>query len=140
MEIRSAESESEIAACYPVLKQLRPHLTAEKFLSQVQRQMQAYGYTLIYALDRGEIKAAAGFRISEFLGWGKTLYIDDLITHEGDRGQGYGGALMDWLFERAKECGCEQIHLDSGVHRHQAHRLYLHKRMEISCHHFAKKV
>ncbi|GEM_PF-4974083 len=85
MEIRTAKTEIEIENCFPVMKQLRPHLTLEKFVAQVLRQMQAYGYSLIYAMDHGEITAASGFRVSEFLAWGKTLFIDDLIADEGHR-------------------------------------------------------
>jgi GNAT superfamily N-acetyltransferase len=94
------------------------------------------GYKLAYVWD-GEVKAVAGFRISECLAWGKFLYVDDLVSKSSDRSKGYGGALFDWLVKHAKENGCAAFHLDSGVQRFAAHRFYLNKRMIIEAHHFA---
>ena len=65
------------------------------------------------------------------------MYVDDLVTDDAERSQGWGGRLLDWLIETAREAGCQQFHLDSGVQRFGAHRFYLMKRMQITCHHFA---
>ncbi|OAJ70221.1 GCN5 family acetyltransferase [Methylobacillus sp. MM3] len=138
MNIRTAITESEIRACYPAMRELRPHLSEEVFVSQVQRQMQNHGYVLIYIAAEGEVMAAAGYRVAEFLAWGKACYLDDLVTLESARKHGYGGMLLDWLMNKAEELGCRQFHLDSGVQRHDAHRLYLGRKMQITSHHFAK--
>ena len=37
----------------------------------------------------------------------------------------------------AKENGCKQFYLDSGVQRFGAHRFYLKNRMIIAAHHFS---
>jgi GNAT superfamily N-acetyltransferase len=138
MNIRTATTESEIRACYPAMHELRPHLSEEAFVSQVQRQMQNHGYVLVYIAAEGEVTAAAGYRIAEFLAWGKACYLDDLVTRESARKHGYGGMLLDWLMNKAEALGCRQFHLDSGVQRHDAHRLYLGHKMQITSHHFAK--
>ena len=130
------DSDAEIAACYTVMTQLRPHLTVPDFVPRIRRQMEE-GYRLA-ALYAGEsVKAVAGFRIMENLWAGRQLYVDDLVADEGSRSQGYGGSLFDWLVSHARENGCDQLHLDSGVQRFSAHRFYLDKRMQIVCHHFA---
>ena len=131
-----AKEDQEIRSCYPVMAELRPHVQPDEFLSRVKRQAETAGYKIAY-LVHGEIKAVAGFRISECLAWGKFLRVDDLVTKSGERSKGYGGMLFDWLVEYAKEQGCEQLHLDSGVQRFDAHRFYLNKRMIIVCHHFS---
>jgi GNAT superfamily N-acetyltransferase len=102
--------------------------------------MEEHGYRLVYILDNEQVVAAAGYRVAEFLAWGKTFYIDDLITISSARQKGYGGALLDWLLAEAKKLGCEQFHLDSGTHRHDAHRLYMSRKLKISSHHFSKEV
>jgi GNAT superfamily N-acetyltransferase len=140
MKISPAKTTEEIRKCFPVVHQLRPHLNEDAFVSQVQRQMENHEYCLIFIEENGAVKAAAGYRIAEFLAWGRTLYVDDLITSEGDRGKGCGGELLNWLQNEAKEMGCTEFHLDSGVHRFDAHRLYLVNKMNISGHHFSKKV
>ena len=138
MDIRTAITESEIRTCYAAMGELRPHLSEEEFVVQVQRQMHNHGYVLVYIAAGGEVMAAAGYRVAEFLAWGKILYLDDLVTRESARRHGYGGMLLDWLMAEADKLGCRQFHLDSGVQRHDAHRLYLGRKMQITSHHFAK--
>lgn len=138
-EIKLAQKDDELQLCYPVMAELRPHVAPDGFVRRVKRQAEIAGYKLAYLTD-GEVKAVAGFRISECLAWGKFLYVDDLVAKSDARSQGYGGALLDWLVAYAKAEGCAQFHLDSGVQRFAAHRFYLTKRMIIDCHHFALKL
>lgn len=119
------------------MHQLRPHLTSEQaFVEQVQRQIQE-GYRLAYIQDNGEIKSLAGFRFLEFLAWGKVLYVDDLISDTATRRNGYASTLLKWIISEAKKAKCDQVHLDSGPQRHDAHRLYLNCGFKIIGHHFS---
>ena len=138
MDIRPATTDDDIRACFPVMRELRPHLDEAAFLAQAKRQMANHGYALVALHDDGRICAVAGYRVAEFLAWGKALYIDDLVTAAAVRKAGHGGALLDWLEGQAKTLGCAQLHLDSGVQRHDAHRLYLGRKLAITSHHFAK--
>lgn len=140
MNIQFAKTESAIRACFRAFSELRPHLTEDAFVSQVERQMQNHSYALVYILDQGQVVAAAGYRVAEFLAWGVTFYVDDLITVSSARKNGYGGALLDWLLKEAKNLDCKQFHLDSGTHRHDAHRIYMNRKLHISSHHFSKDV
>lgn len=135
-----ARSEADIARCFPVMVELRPTLSREEFVERVSRQQESFGYGLVYLEEGGRIRAVAGFRISECLAWGKFLYVDDLVSAGGDRSRGHGGALFDWLVEHARSLSCDQLHLDSGVQRFEAHRFYLRKRMDITSHHFVMKL
>ena len=140
MDIRVALTEVEIEACFPVFHELRPHLVQNNFVAQVERQTNNQGYVLVYVASQGHVVVAAGYRVAEFLAWGSVFYVDDLITLAASRKLGYGGKLLDWLMEKAKELSCNQFHLDSGVHRHDAHRLYLSRKLKISSHHFSKEL
>ncbi len=138
-EIHEANSDADIARCFPVMHELRPHISESEFLPRIRRQMQA-GYRLAFAESNGQVMAVAGFRFFEMLAWGKALYVDDLISTEKSRGHGFASQLIDWLIALARDSGCDQFHLDSGVHRFVAHRFYLHKGMDITSHHFAMKL
>lgn len=138
-EIMLARTDHEILSCYPVMAELRPHVRLDEFLARVRRQSEGEGYRLAFLTD-GEVKAVAGFRITEGLAWGKFLYLDDLVTKSADRSKGYGGELFDWLVEYARAEGCEEFHLNSRVQRLDAHRFYLNKKMFIECHHFALRL
>jgi GNAT superfamily N-acetyltransferase len=135
--IHLATDSAQIRACYKVMHQLRPHLTSEQaFIEQVQRQIQG-GYHLAYLEDGAQVKAVTGFRFLEFLAWGKVIYIDDLVSDAATRRNGYGSKLLKWVINEAKKAKCDQIHLDSGPQRYDAHRLYLNHGFKIIAHHFS---
>jgi len=48
------------------------------------------------------------------------------------------GLERDWLEAVAREDGCGQLHLDSGVQRFDAHRFYFTRGMAIRSHHFGR--
>ena len=135
MEIIKAETDEQIKLCIPVLSQLRPDITSTEILPVIRRQM-SFGYQLIYLYDKHQVLSVAGFRVSENLAWGKHLYVDDLVTDQLHRSQGAGEALLNGLIDIATKNQCQQLHLDSGVQRFEAHRFYLKQRMRIASHHF----
>jgi GNAT superfamily N-acetyltransferase len=140
IDIGLASTPEEIRRCHPVMCELRTQFTdPEKFVERVQRQ-QRDGYLLAFLEVEGEVRAVAGYRFLESLFAGKFLYVDDLVTAVRDRSLGFGGQLLDWLIKQAREHGCENLELDSGVQRFDAHRFYLLKRMNISSYHFRIKV
>ena len=139
MVTRTAESDEEIARCYPVMAHLRPHVPQAEFLGRVRAQ-QAQGFRLAFVEDGGTVVAVAGYRVMEMLASGRTMYVDDLVTDETQRSRGYGKTMLDWLQAQAHAEGCETFSLDSGTHRHEAHAFYFRERMRVTSFHFAKKV
>lgn len=136
MNIRLATTDSEIAACYPVMRELRPHLAESDFLPRV-RGLQQTGFRLAFVEQPEGVVAVTGFRLGENLAWGRFLYVDDLVTLPAHRSNGLGAALLAWLREYAESQGCQQLHLDSGIQRKDAHRFYQREDMSVSGYHFA---
>jgi GNAT superfamily N-acetyltransferase len=121
------------------MQELRPHLVdLADFAARVDGRQRAEGYRLVASFEEGESEAAAvaGFRVTNHLAWGHCLYVDDLSTRASHRRRGHAAALMAWLVEEAKRLGCDELHLDSGHQRHDAHRFYLNHGMDITAHHF----
>ena len=139
MSVILARMRKEFQHCYPVVAQLRPHLSEAEFLKRVETQMPE-GYRIAFVEHEGRPVCIAGFRIMQSLAWGKFLYVDDLVADERERSKGFGQELMAWLVQHAKGAGCDELHLDSGVQRFGAHRFYLASGMDITCHHFAMKL
>lgn len=135
-EIQTANSDEDILLCLDLLKILRPHLIEESFVDLVRTQ-ENEGYKLIFIQDDEGVKSVAGYRITSHLAWGKTLYVDDLITAPEARGIGFGTHLLKWLKGEAKRLACKSIHLDTNVERNDAHRLYLNLGMHINCLHLS---
>lgn len=138
-EIQFAESPEQLMFCFPVVHELRPLLKESEFVEKVNR-MKKEGFHLVYITDDNKAVAAMGFRTTEMFYRGKSVYVDDLITLPEYRSKGYGAKLIDWVVQYAKDHQCEQVHLDSGVQRFDAHRFYLRKKFNISSHHFEMKL
>ena len=139
MLIAVADTEPLLEVCYPVMAELRPHITREEFLPLVRRLAAANNFKVAF-LDDGGIKAVAGYRVAEWLAGGRYLEIEDLVTASTARSKGYGGALFDWLVAEAARHDCRQLRLVSNVRRVDAHRFYLRKGMNQEAHYFSINV
>ena len=137
MNILIMTTDAEIAACYPIMRELRPHITQAQFLSRVRGQ-EAAGYRLACVRASDVPVARAGFRVAENLAWGRFLYVDDLVTLPAYRSRGHGARLLVWLRAYAAKEGCRQLHLDSGMQRKEAHRFYEREGMTKAGFHFSE--
>jgi hypothetical protein len=109
MAIRHAETEAEIAACFPVMALLRPHLIGvEEFVTRVARQ-QAAGYRLLAAWRDTTPLALAGYRFEENLIRGKFVYVDDLVTAAEARRSRIGARLLDAVSVIGRDAGCAHL-------------------------------
>ncbi|MDP9013600.1 MAG: GNAT family N-acetyltransferase [Pseudomonadota bacterium] len=131
------EDRRDVAKCFPIFSILRPKLDEAEFTTRVCVQAEE-NYKIVYIEMEDKVVAAAGYRLAHFLAWGKVFYIDDLITLPEKKRLGLGGFLMDWLIEQANQLRCDEVHLDTGYQRHDAHRLYLNKGLSLNCHHLAR--
>ena len=134
------ETDAQILATSEVMRQLRPHIAEKDYLPIVRRMIANDRFCLAAVREGGIVRAVAGYRIMEMLYCGRILFVDDLITDEGTRSQGHGKRLLDWLQEEARAQNCDELHLDSGVHRAGAHRFYFREGMTIAAFHFRKKL
>lgn len=139
-DIRIACTDAEIASAYRVMSQLRTHLVEDEFVPLIKKLAHESNYQLVTLLTEGNICAVGGCRITDSLAWGHYIYVDDLITDIQMRSYGYGEALLDWITDYGRANGCTELHLDSGVQRHSAHRFYLRERMDITCYHFRREL
>ena len=124
LTLRHAETEAEIRACFPVMRQLRPRLQIpEDFLDIVMLQ-RGQGYRLLALWDDGKPVALAGYRRLDNLIHGRFLYVDDLITDAEGRGQGHGERLLRALCELGRTEGCQRLVLDTALANALAQRFY----------------
>lgn len=123
-ELRAVTDDAEVIACFPVMKELRPHLRdASELVERVQRQAQD-GYRLVALWQEGAVVALAGYRVQENLVHGRFFYVDDLVTSEKLRSQGHGEMLMDFLKAEASRLGCARLALDTPLDNYLGHRFY----------------
>jgi GNAT superfamily N-acetyltransferase len=136
MKVHIAESDAELERISGVLLQLRTAFDSESLIAQIKEQRQ-HGYQVAYVESAGEVLCVAGFVVGTKLAWGKHVYVDDLVTAGNRRSKGAGARMIAWLKSHARQLGCKQLHLDSGVQRFAAHKFYLREGFNIASHHFS---
>jgi GNAT superfamily N-acetyltransferase len=122
-EIRELTEEHEVRAAYPVMNQLRTHLSEDLFY-ELFVHMQKEGYTLFANVHNDKIVALAGFAMLTNLYDGKHVYLYDLVTEEEERSKGYGEELLAFLESFAVQNNCNCVVLSSALHRKRAHMFY----------------
>ncbi|WP_026696203.1 GNAT family N-acetyltransferase [Alkalicoccus chagannorensis] len=124
-------TEDEIIQAYPLMKQLRTHLSEETYLELVLEAQPKEGYRLTALYDDGVMTAVVGFQPMVTLYYGRFVWVSDLVTAEDRRSAGYGKKLLQSVEAWALNNGYDSIALSSGLQRSEAHRFYEEK-MEYS--------
>lgn len=104
-------------ACHPMVRQLRPHLASPEALQQAVAEQRREGYRMLAAWRHDAPCGFAGYRLQRNLIHGRSLYVDDLVTTQDERGGGVGSALLGALKALAREAGCTRLTLDTGGQR-----------------------
>jgi GNAT superfamily N-acetyltransferase len=124
IDIRWAATPAELAACFPVMQALRPHLTSEaELIARIQAQA-AQGYRLLAAWRDQMVIGAAGYRMQENLIRGRFCYVDDLVVAESERRNGLGARLLDAVAAEARKANCNRLTLDTGLDNLLGQRFY----------------
>jgi GNAT superfamily N-acetyltransferase len=122
--LRHAETDAEIAACFPVMHQLRPNLTGpEELVARVRRQRQA-GYRILAGWRGAEAVGLAGYRPQENLIRGPFCYVDDLVVRDDVRRTGLGARLLRAVADEAKARGLPHLVLDTALDNSLGQRFY----------------
>jgi GNAT superfamily N-acetyltransferase len=135
MKIKQAKEKEDFLKCWEVVHELRPQLDPDRYLT-LMLYMIDEGYKMIFIEENSKAVSFCGYRITTMLYRGRSIYIDDLCTLPEARGKGHAKALLAYVLEKGREEGLQSIHLDSGHHRYDAHRLYLNFGFKISAYHF----
>ena len=133
-------SDPTLAEVLPVLRELRPHLDLESFRTVYHEGWsQGLRFTAVFD-DADRCVAVAGWRIIASTSSIRKLYVDDLVTTSAARSGGHGHLLLDHLAHIAATNGCNDLDLDSGTHRVDAHRFYFREGLVISAFHFRRAI
>ena len=121
-----------------VHRQLRTALPA-KYEAKMKRVF-AGGARMCVAVEGTVVAGVAVYRIYENTFNGRQLYVDDLVTDEKRRSTGVGRALLSYLERKARDANLDNLALDSGTQRTQAHKFYFREGMVATAFHFGKKL
>jgi len=121
-----------------VHRQLRTALPAD--YEATMKRVFAGGGRMCVAADGSQVAGVAVYRLYENTFNGLQLYVDDLVTDEKRRSSGVGHALLAYLEWKARKAGCDNLALDSGTQRQQAHKFYFREGMVVTSFHFGKRL
>jgi GNAT superfamily N-acetyltransferase len=124
LTIKELQSQNEILAAFPIMKQLRTHLDEKMYLDLVLDAKGEDSYRLFALIDEGEIVAVTGFKPMITLYYGRFVWVCDLVTDTTKRSKGYGEKLLAFVHEWALENNYTSVALSSGLQRTNAHRFY----------------
>jgi GNAT superfamily N-acetyltransferase len=140
IELRHAEGRADIAACFPVMKELRPALAGERELvERVERQAKD-GYRILAAWQGQAVAGLAGYRIQENLINGVFIYVDDLVVASAMRSHGLGARLLDGVSAECRRQGIKVLKLDTAIDNSLGQRFYFRYGMLARGFHFAMRV
>lgn len=114
MQVRELSSDAEIAAAYPLARELRDRIREDTFLSEIRRQ-QREEYRLYGGFEAEKLVCLAGVRRSHTLSRGEHLFVDDLVTAEPARGRGHGAEMLRALAALAAADGVPRVYLDARL-------------------------
>ncbi|WP_339229226.1 GNAT family N-acetyltransferase [Oceanobacillus sp. FSL K6-2867] len=122
--IKELQTKEEIVEAYPVMRELRTHLSEQSYLDLVKEAREKDSYRIFALYDQGEIAAVVGFKPMITLYYGRFVWVCDLVTSQRKRSKGYGEKLLSYVHEWAKSNKYECVALSSGLQRSDAHRFY----------------
>lgn len=138
--LRAVEDEVQCLGCFPVMRELRPHLEdAQAFVRQVLRQADQ-GYRLLAAWRGDEVVALAGYRLQENTLYGRFVYIDDLVTRADEQRSGVGQQLIEAVRAEATDMGYAHLVLDTGLGNALAQRFYFRQGLLARGMHFVQSL
>jgi GNAT superfamily N-acetyltransferase len=123
MIVKELKSKEEWLQAYPVMHELRTHLSEEEYLDLLNR-MVPQGFRMFALCQGDQVMAVTGIiELVNFYNL-KHIYVYDLVTKETERSKEYGETLLSFIHNLAKEKGCHSVALSSGLQRIDAHRFY----------------
>lgn len=118
------KSGEDLKRCYPVMKELRPHLSFEDYISIYDESHKNDGYEIIAIEDHEQILAVMGYRFLSDYVRGRHVYIDDLVASEKVRSQGLGAELLRYAEQIAQKEGCKSLRLCTGIENDRGTQFY----------------
>lgn len=139
MKIREARSDEDYHAAFPLIRQLFPHLDMQTYARRVF-VARATGYRMFVAEIGVKVIGVIGIIPNHNIHDGFVTYIEHVVVDKEYRGQGYGGQLIQFAEQRAREEGCHLIELDTDIGNENVNEMYEHNGYKQSGYYFYKDI
>ena len=137
MEILELTTKTEMLDQFPIIKELYPDFTLQKYESLLD-EMLPINYKQLILQENNETIALAGFWIASKLWCGKYLELDNVIVHPNHRSKGIGKIMTEYLVEKAIKNNCTMAVLDAYTGNFGAQKFYMNHGFVPKGFHFVK--
>lgn len=134
------QEQTDLERCYPVIKELRPHLEFVDYVNIYNQSRAADGYQMIAYEVQGHIVAVMGYRFLWDFVRGQHLYIDDLVSTGSSRSLGYGTELLKYAETIAEQAGCKTLRLCTGLENERGVQFYERNHWTKRAYAYVKKI
>lgn len=134
-------TKNDLIKVFPVMHELREHLTLDEFIKLFNQAKETSNYQLMaFENEQQEIIAAMGYRVLVDFVHGRHLYIDDLVTTAKYRSKGIGAKLLKVAEEIAFSNDCNNLRLSTGIQNEQGKKFYESNKWDLRAIVFKKKL
>ena len=137
MEIFELTTKIEMLDQFPIIKELYPDFTMQKYESLLD-EMLPINYKQLIVKENEQTIALAGFWIASKLWCGKYLELDNVIVHPNHRSKGIGKIMTEYLVEKAIKNNCTMAVLDAYTGNFAAQKFYMNHGFVPKGFHFVK--
>ncbi|MBQ4822269.1 GNAT family N-acetyltransferase [Aquimarina sp. MMG016] len=130
----------DISTILPMIQKLMNNQLEDKVLGQRFSEMFDQNYECWGVHFEGKIIGVFGLWFMTRHYAGKSCEPDHVYIDDKYRGRGIGKEVFSWIYEYARNKGCETSELNSYVSNYPSHKFYLNEGYEIWAHHFVKKL
>ena len=131
---------SNINSVIPLVRKLNDNKQSVAILKQHFAEMvtQNYGCAGIY--DGDKLIGVSGMWFCTRHYSGKSMEVDHVYIDDAHRGKGLGKQFFKWMYNYAKQKGCDAVELNTYVQNYASHKFYYNEDFEILGYHFLKKI
>lgn len=139
LTLRVLTQKSEMLPLLPLIQQLSPAVTAERY-AHLLDDMLAHGYRMLAVFEGEVCLGLSGFWVITKIYSGKYLELDNVVVSSEYRSKGVGKLMSDFLEDLARREGCETMMLDAYLENEKAHAFYEREGFTKRGYHFLKKL
>ncbi|MDX2128761.1 MAG: GNAT family N-acetyltransferase [Chloroherpetonaceae bacterium] len=143
IRIKELQSEAELKVGFPVIRELRGHLSESEFLTIYFEAKKRDDFRIYGAFDETKMDQCLGIlsvrTLWDFL-HGKHLLIDEVVVSKEARAKGIGSELVRFAESMAVAQGCDMLRASAGVLNELAKHLYEREGWRAKSVAFKKKI
>lgn len=136
MQIRLLEH-NEYPLMLPLLIELNPNTDPELLRSRLDL-IKNPGYQCVAVFLNDKVVGICGMWIMAKIYTGMQMEIDNVAVDPAMRSKKIGNAMMNWVYNYAKELGCTTVELNTYVGNHRSHKFYYNEGFKILGFHMQK--